>query len=879
MAAPVCGTAGAGRCRGYLRGSKARSGPLTVPLPSLGVNAAHSSHESRIRLHLLGSVDLIRPDGVSFATVLAQPKRLALLARLALTPGAFQRRDILLNLFWSDFEQERARAALRRALYFLRQALGEGAILGRGDEELAVEPGTIWCDAAEFRAAMADRRYADAAELYRGDLLPGFFIPDAAEFERWLDETRLQLRREAAKAAAELSNRAEAAGDLDEALRRAWSGLELDAQSEPAFRRVATLLHARGDHAGMARAYYEWKQRLRSEYGIEPSPETHAMVDGLLSQPRDAVVRVASRESRVVIRSDQPATQPSVASASRRSRRSTFAWAGALAAVAIVTAGAINLLGAPSLRPERVLVVTLQNHTGRSELDPIGRMAADWIARGVMEARALEVVSHAWVGQASANDPEWSLRDMAGNAQTGTAVTGAYYLDQDAVRFEAQITDVRDGQLLYTLEPVRVSVDSAVFGVDLLRQRITGALAARFESTGLSEVARRVQPPTYAAYRAYVRGMELFQQRTEPMLVIREFDRAAALDSTFHTPKLFAALMYANSSDFPRMDSVLTGLAPAREDLELPDQVLLDNLQAMLVGDSESARLALRRLDEVAPGAGLGGQAVLAIATNRPREAIRALRRMEVEHGLLNMWVGRWWHLATATHMLGEHTRELRVAQEGRATYPYQLLLMENRALAALGRIEELDSLLRQLPAEPGGARRYTRADALRNGAIELRAHGHRAAAAKFLDEALAWYAAQPEADQPRLGPMIAVTLYEAEKWEQARAHFAELSARAPQNPEYLGRLGTIAARQGQPGAARQIAASLASTSYPYPRGRPTLWRARIAAQLGEGDEAVMLLRQAISEGQGYGLWLHTDIDLEPLRSHRAFRAMLRPRG
>jgi DNA-binding SARP family transcriptional activator len=842
------------------------------------VNASHSQHESRIRLHLLGSVDLIRPDGVSLATVLAQPKRLALLARLAHTPGTFQRRDILLNLFWSDFEQERARAALRRALYFLRQALGETVIVARGDEELAANAAAIWCDAAEFRAAMADRRYADAAELYRGDLLPGFFIPDASEFERWLDETRLQLRREAAKAATELSNRAEAAGDLDEAARRAQSWLELDAQSEPAFRRVAMLLHARGDRAGMARAYDEWGQRLKTEYGIEPSGETQAMLEELLSQPRDAARRTAPPDLRPSTQNAQPLISPSFPPERRRTRRSRLLLAAAVAAVAVVSAGAISLLGRPFPRAERVLVVTFQNQTGRPELDPVGRIAADWIARGAMETRAIDVVSHAWIGQASASSPESSLRDMADNARTGTAVTGAYYLEQGAVRFEAQITDVRGGQILHALEPVRVPVDSALQGVDLLRQRIAGALAARFQTTGLSEVARRVRPPTYAAYQAYVRGMELFQQQAEPVLAIREFDRAAALDPTFHTPKLFAALMYYNSNNFARMDSVLSSLAATRADLELPDRILLHNLQAVLAGDRESARLALRQLDEVAPGSGLGGQVSLAITTNRPREAIRALQRIEVEHGLLSKWVGRWWHHATAMHMLGDHRRELRVAREGRTHYPDQLLLMENRALAALGRIEELDSLLRQPPATPGVARRYTRADVWRNGAIELRAHGHQAAAVRFLNEALAWYGAQPETDQPRLVPMLAVTLYEAGKWEGARVYFAELSARAPRNPEYLGRLGTIAARQGKPEAARQMAESLASAPFPYSRGVPTLWRARIAAQLGEKDQAVMLLRQAISEGQGYGLWLHTDVDLDPLRGHREFRAMLRPR-
>ncbi len=54
-------------------------------------------------------------------------KALALLIYLAVT-GQDQRRDSLAALFWPENDQTSARAALRRALFSLNQAVGPGLV-------------------------------------------------------------------------------------------------------------------------------------------------------------------------------------------------------------------------------------------------------------------------------------------------------------------------------------------------------------------------------------------------------------------------------------------------------------------------------------------------------------------------------------------------------------------------------------------------------------------------------------------------------------------------------------------------------------------------------------------------------------------------------
>jgi DNA-binding SARP family transcriptional activator len=150
-----------------------------------------------LRLLTLGTLDLLAPDGSELRSVLAQPRRIALLAYLALaTPRGPHRRDRLLALFWPDQDQAHARNALSQAVYFLRNSLGADAVVSRTAEELALDMSTVWCDAIAFDEALDARRYVDAVELYRGELLAGFHVAGAApDFAAWLDTMRATYAR------------------------------------------------------------------------------------------------------------------------------------------------------------------------------------------------------------------------------------------------------------------------------------------------------------------------------------------------------------------------------------------------------------------------------------------------------------------------------------------------------------------------------------------------------------------------------------------------------------------------------------------------------------------------------------------------------------
>jgi DNA-binding SARP family transcriptional activator len=231
-----------------------------------------------LQLRTLGTLDLRDASGRELRAVLQQPKRLGLMAYLAIAVSdRFVRRDVLLGLFWPELDQEHARAALRRALYFLRQALGDGVIEARGDEEVRLSPGSVWCDAVEFERAL-DRGEAEAAlALFRGPLLEGFYIAGAPEAERWLDQARTHLTEEAARSAWAL---AEAPGTpATTAAEWARRALALTPDDEGAIGRLLVLLDRIGDRLGALRAYDEYARRLGLDLEVEPSPALARLAD------------------------------------------------------------------------------------------------------------------------------------------------------------------------------------------------------------------------------------------------------------------------------------------------------------------------------------------------------------------------------------------------------------------------------------------------------------------------------------------------------------------------------------------------------------------------------------------------------------------------
>jgi tetratricopeptide (TPR) repeat protein len=215
-------------------------------------------------------------------------------------------------MFWPESDDGQARHALRQVLHFLKKSLPANVWAVR-DEGLLLDVTALDCDALEFERALEAGDHARALALYNGELVPGFYVSDASQFERWLDEYRARLRRRAAEAAWGLAT------DEETALR----AFAITPDDEEALCRLLVML----EPAAALRAYEEFAARLAAD-DDEPAPETRVLVERIRAQP-------------VAVPLVPPAAVPAPV---RRRRR----WAPiAVAAAAVVSMGALMIQRTP----------------------------------------------------------------------------------------------------------------------------------------------------------------------------------------------------------------------------------------------------------------------------------------------------------------------------------------------------------------------------------------------------------------------------------------------------------------------------------------------------------------------------------------------------
>jgi DNA-binding SARP family transcriptional activator/predicted ATPase len=258
-----------------------------------------------LKVSLLGSPK-VEIDGR--AVDIDRRKAIALLAYLATTKER-HRRDALAALFWPEYDRSRAYAYLRRSIWEINNALGEGW-LDADREAVALNPeADSWLDVEAFRGLLASCRTHDhaadetcsdcivslteAVDLYRGDFLAGFGLRDSPDFDEWQFFEAERLRQEFADVLHTLVEVYRVCGEFGLAIEHARRWLSLDQLNEEAHRQLMRLYAWDGQRSAALRQYQKCARILEEELGVAPEAETTQLVE------RIEKGEVGSRDSEV----------------------------------------------------------------------------------------------------------------------------------------------------------------------------------------------------------------------------------------------------------------------------------------------------------------------------------------------------------------------------------------------------------------------------------------------------------------------------------------------------------------------------------------------------------------------------------------------------
>ena len=271
-----------------------------------GFNTMQGGH---FRLVTLGHLALERSDGhvdERLASLNSRRRKVALLAVLSLARRGVSR-DTLVEMFWGDQDETRARHSLSDAISHLRRVLGRESIVATRSDIAIASAAPLVVDAVELASSAVGLRAVGESEdailastertvaLYTGPFLGGMYLDGSATFEHWVSCERARLERLFVRAAEVRCKALAIAGRFGECQALAERWLDADPLSAEAAVSYLKSLSDAGESDGRVLAAFErLRARLDREYEMEPDPEV-ATIAARIAERRRERVAVAVR--------------------------------------------------------------------------------------------------------------------------------------------------------------------------------------------------------------------------------------------------------------------------------------------------------------------------------------------------------------------------------------------------------------------------------------------------------------------------------------------------------------------------------------------------------------------------------------------------------
>ncbi len=184
-------------------------------------------------------------------------------------------RSVLTYLFWSDIPEENARNNLRKLLTRSKDL--------PYIENLDIERTRLrWLtdtDLKAFRDALETEDASETVQLYSGELLEGFKLDSAPEFDAWLETERQEIFNAWRETVFQLSSALEEKGHYSNIANALEKLHEADPFDEDVLKQYLRSLHLDNQKSKALEVFQQFEQALKEELGGEPESATLEVVE------------------------------------------------------------------------------------------------------------------------------------------------------------------------------------------------------------------------------------------------------------------------------------------------------------------------------------------------------------------------------------------------------------------------------------------------------------------------------------------------------------------------------------------------------------------------------------------------------------------------
>jgi len=293
---------------------------------------------STVGITLFGSLQIASDDKPIRG--IASDKIRGLLVFLAVEADQPHHRNVLAEMFWPNKPNGVARNNLKQAIANLRKVLGDREtstpflLISRDEIQFNLESSQR-IDVNEFSElldACANHSHQEgggcedceallkqASELYQGEFLAEFSLPDSQAFEEWALINRELFQQRVARAYRELIAFFEEKNELKEARKYARRLVRLTQWNEESHRILMRLLACSGKRSAALKQYDICRRITAEEFGVEPSKATKELYQSI----REGEIGTIAATSPYILSGDAGDVTPSKESLETKESRQT----------------------------------------------------------------------------------------------------------------------------------------------------------------------------------------------------------------------------------------------------------------------------------------------------------------------------------------------------------------------------------------------------------------------------------------------------------------------------------------------------------------------------------------------------------------------------